>query len=152
MSSWIMKLLGVIVATAISEMLLPDKQLKRITRTVFALCCIFTVLEPLTLLNGDSLTSNLTVGGSSAVNYTETALSMRRSVIEKSVMNKLISEGFEVDGVTVELNSEGDLQSVDIFLKNEILSDGDGHINRLSEITELVREYLNVPAEVINVS
>ena len=139
---------GVILLLALVENIIPNSNCGKSVKRVISVACVLVILSPIINIvkeNDDYVETSFT--------YNEYLQDYQNGLTEKSVQHLLISEGYEVDKVTVLGEYDGGnytVKKIQIKFNNLVIMKGNEHINIIEKIDELLSSRLNIlKAEII---
>ncbi len=149
MNGWLIKTAGIVMVTAIAEILLPSGKTKNACRTVMALLTVAVMISPLADIAGFEFDFKNAFPAADEI-YVDTTAEYYCNLSEKEVKNLLEKEGYvcpecEIEGVFD--RGKFITQKVCVKIKNTVISGEDEHIIDTVKITEMLASALDLPKE-----
>ena len=151
MKEWLISVASVITTTSVAEILLPSGRIKRICKTVLSLVCLLVLISPLSeLKNADISISDIQDRAEQSEIFRENLKEYYERLAESLVENALSDKGLtcvcETEG---ELDSENrfTIKKAFVIISDNVLTDKDGNIISIEEITGFLSEKLDVEKE-----
>lgn len=148
MKEWLISLTSVIIATSVAEVLLPSGKIRNVCKTVLSLVCLLVLISPLASLNDGELSiAEIKDKAEQSELFRENLNNYYDKITEQLVENCLSDKG--IKGIATaegELDKQNNysIKKIIVKISGEVLSDKDGHIIDIVEITEFLSERLNV--------
>lgn len=134
---------SVIVVLALVVNLLPNSSSGKSAKTIISLIAVLAILSPIVnLFKGDD---NLSVETGNYFN--EYLQNYQDDLTESSVEYLLKSEGFLMESVKVDgvyFNGKYTVKKIFVKFKNEVITDGNEHINIIEKIKDLLESRLSI--------
>ena len=140
-------ILGVVILTAVFEIIMPDGAFRRYVK--FAVSAIF-VLIVLTSVDFRNIGGTDFLWGESVEieqDVLESVQDLRVRELERSVQRELARKGFGGVGVTVRMQSDGEISEVRLNLSDLVLTGEEPNINITMEIRNTVADFLGLEDE-----
>ena len=150
MKEWLISVASVITTTSVAEILLPSGRIKRICKTVLSLVCLLVLISPLSELK------NAAISISDIQARDEQSEIFRQNLTEyERLAESLVENALSDKGLTCVCETEGELDSENRFtikkafviISDKVLTDKDGNIISIEEITGFLSEKLDVEKE-----
>ena len=151
MRDWLIKTVGIVIATTCAEILLPSGKIKNSCKTVLALLCLTVLIEPIAYLSKNDFDYTLTIPSVQIDNsYVEETERYVAKVIEAELIELLNEKGVMVDDCKIEgsmLDGSFVINKVTVKVSNIGISGKDEHIIGNEELIKLVTDALDISAE-----
>lgn len=150
MSGYIAKILGVVMAGILVDIILPNGETSKYIKGMFAIFIIFVIISPLKTLseNGINLKNFFQVPASYVnEDLLDTINTQKVSAMKSDILFELEQNGFssvEIDIDYKTTNSQIVIQNVHVNIENLILNSSSKHINKYAFIKEVVTKHTGV--------
>lgn len=151
MKEWLISVASVITATSVAEILLPSGRIKKICKTVLSLVCLLVLISPLAeLKNADISISDIKDRAEQSEIFRENLKEyyerLAEDLAERALSDKGVSSVCEAEG---ELDDENrfTIKKAVVKISDKVLTDKDGNIISIEEITAFLSEKLGVEKE-----
>lgn len=153
-SSWLFTILSTIIASVIVNLMLPNGKLNGFIKSVFGIFIIVIVLSPIPKLLKKEIDFNSIIYNSESTQIDEDfVIATNKKIIfnlEQTTKNALKNAGFENVDVAICYKIENysySIEKVSLNLKELVINPNYTHINKYTEMGQIVKNILKVSDE-----
>ena len=149
-SKWLISIISVAVGGVLVDLMLPNGKLNGFIRAIFGFLSVTVIISPIPKLLNKEINFNNIVYNQNATNinqdYVDASIKKIIISLEESCEKELSSKGFENVDVVISFIIEDynyTIQKVTLNIKNLVINSNAVHINKYTEMEQIVRNHLN---------
>jgi len=153
LTSWVLKIVGIISLTVITEIIIPHSKTQKIIKGVMAFITVLVIATPIVAIFNGDIETNFT-NNDKEYSYNEELSSTIFDIRYKTALEELKTILLENDVVdaTIELNAKNnetflEIENIKINLDNAVILNKDKNTIDLEELIELIAKKFNVSNE-----
>ena len=150
-SSYILSVVGVVFLGVMVDVILPEGQMNKFVKGAFSLIALFVVLSPGVALLNNGFSINQVFEDSTTIeadsDFVEATQKQMKAELENGLYSRLVSAGFSDIKVEIlcEMSNSGlEIKKVILDISKMVINTNLPHINKYTEIKNVVTDYLNV--------
>lgn len=155
-SSWLLSILSIVIAGVLVDLILPNGKLNGFIRAIFGFFTVAVIISPIPkLLNKEIDFSNIIYNENSTQIDQDYIIATNKKIIESlqiMVEEKLNNEGFSQVDVEIQYiieNYSYKIEKVILNLKNLVIKPNVVHINKYTEMEQIVIDCLSISKGVV---
>jgi len=154
MSSWILKVVGIILSTSCAEMLLPNGKTKSACRIVLSLVCLLVFAEPIANIKNFNFDFTDVLEDDTVVSYIDKTNEYFCALTEKEVVDLLTQSDIKVEECNVVgkiEKGEFKLEKISVKIDKKVISGEDEHIISIEKIKNTITNALTIPENKVEI-
>lgn len=155
-SSWLISIIGVVIIGVLVDLILPNGKLNGFIKAIFGFFTIIVIISPFPkLFNMNFSFNDIFYNNQSCEidkDYVDATNKRIVLALEENLVLALEKAGFSNLTVEIEYNLENYsyiIKNVFVNIKNLVINQNVPHINKYTEMSEVIMDNLNVPKEMI---
>lgn len=158
-SKWLISILSVVISGVLVDLLLPNGKLNGFIRAIFGFLAVTIIISPLpSIINRELSFENVIYNyGATQIDQDFVDASIKNIItnLENATEQELKNEGFENVNVVISYiieNYKYTIKKVSLDIKNLVINSNQVHINKYTEMKQIVVNFLNVSTEEVEIN
>ena len=158
-SKWLISILSVVISGVLVDLLLPNGKLNGFIRAIFGFLAVTIIISPLpSIINRELSFENVIYNyGATQIDqdYVDSSIKNIITNLENATEQELKNEGFENVNVVISYiieNYKYTIKKVSLDIKNLVINSNQVHINKYTEMKQIVVNFLNVSTEEVEIN
>ena len=145
-SSWLLSICGMIFISIIVEIILPNKKINSIVKTVVGIFTLLIIVKPisnidLSKISFGNITSNISIDNK----FVDLRNNEKMKALSTSIESSLDSNGYKNTTISFDVDYEKSLiNTVFVDLSKLVLSSQNLNINKYTNIVAIVQQFVNI--------
>ena len=153
-SSWILSIVGIIIVGLLVEILLPKGSVRKLIKSIIAICSMFIIVKPLNNFNikninfSEVISSNIVIND----NFVEERNKEKTKKIEESIEENLSLSGYNNIKISIlyeYIEKKYNINTIYVDLRDLVLSDKNLNINKYTNIVAIIKKITAIKEESI---
>ena len=151
-SSWLLSIVGIIIIGSLIEIILPNSNLSKYIKSIFAFIVIFVIISPIISLIKDDISLDANYDNYINNDFISSLNEDKINFLEKNI--EMLCNAYGLKNVKVQIMSnqvenELILDTVQVFLYDLVIDENIEHIDKYQVLEDIIKANLKIEKEKI---
>lgn len=151
-SSWLLSIVGIIIIGSLIEIILPNSNLSKYIKSIFAFIVIFVIISPIISLIKDDISLDANYDNYINNDFISSLNEDKINFLEKNIemlCNAYGLKNVEVQIMSNQVENELILDTVQVFLYDLVIDENIEHIDKYQVLEDIIKANLKIEKEKI---
>lgn len=151
-SSWLLSIVGIIIIGSLIEIILPNSNLSKYIKSIFAFIVIFVIISPIISLIKDDISLDANYDNYINNDFISSLNEDKINFLEKNIemlCNAYGLKNVEVQIMANQVENELILDTVQVFLYDLVIDENIEHIDKYQVLEDIIKANLKIEKEKI---
>ncbi len=151
-SSWLLSIVGIIIIGSLIEIILPNSNLSKYIKSIFAFIVIFVIISPIISLIKDDISLDANYDNYINNDFISSLNEDKINFLEKNIEMQCNAYGLknvEVQIMSNQVENELILDTVQVFLYDLVIDENIEHIDKYQVLEDIIKANLKIEKEKI---